>query len=237
MSKSILKRIVYPIVYTVLSLGIVIAACFTFSSVYFESVFVDGSSMEPTLKGTEGVEGGANFGFTDNSSVTKKHLKRFDIITTYYPFSSEDYDLPYVKGSKLKDTAYYKIKRVIALPGDTFKIENNELYFKNEGRWLAPVNFDSYGIKRLLGIDGDYKDVKETTLKDDEYWVMGDNWTFGGSKDSATMIGADKWNGPIYYENIIGKLIAIEGVCTIVTKNGKRECTNRVYFKNKIYFK
>ena len=156
MSKSILKRIVYPIVYTVLSLGIVIAACFTFNSVYFESVFVDGSSMEPTLKGTEGVEGGANFGFTDNSSVTKKHLKRFDIITTYYPFSSEDYDLPYVKGSKLKDTAYYKIKRVIALPGDTFKIENNELYFKNEGRWLAPVNFDSYGIKRLLGIDGDY---------------------------------------------------------------------------------
>ena len=232
MKKSVLKKIVWPIIYMALSLGVVVAVCFSFRSMYFESVFVDGSSMEPTLKGEPGVEHGAHFGFTDNSKKTISKLERFDIITTYYPFSSEDYDLPFSKGSKLKSTAYYKIKRVIALPGDTFKIEENNLYLKNDNTWnLIPMDFERKTE------DYFYKDVKETTLADDEYWVMGDNWTSGGSRDSGTLIGDNKWNGPIYRENIIGKLIAIEGECTLVNKNGKNECTNKVYYKERIYFK
>lgn len=235
MKKSLLKKIIWPIIYMALSLGVIVAACFSFRSIYFESVYVDGSSMEPTLKGEEGVEGGANFGFTDNSKSAIKGLKRFDIVTTYYPFSSEDYDLPYVKGSKHKNTAYYKIKRVIALPGETFKIENNELFVKQDNSWSEAISFENAGIIRMTE---EYysKDVKETTLNDDEYWVMGDNWTYGGSRDSGTMIGDNKWNGPVYRENLIGKLIAIEGTCTLVKKDGVTQCTNRIYYKQKIYF-
>ena len=236
MNKSLLRKIGWPSLYMVLAIGVVVAACFSFRSMYFESVFVDGSSMEPTLKGAEGVPGGAHFGFTDNSKRTLNNLKRFDIVTTYYPFSSEDYDLPYVKGSKHKENAYYKIKRVIALPGDTFKIENNELYFKEGNQWQDAINFSDFGIERKLE-QYFYKDVTETTLADDEYWVMGDNWTSGGSRDSGTMIGADKWNGPVYRENLIVKLSAIEGECTLVRNGNKNECVDRVYYKNRIYFK
>ena len=236
MKKSLLKKILWPVIYMTLSIGVIVAACFSFRSMYFESVYVDGSSMEPTLKGTELIENGANFGFTDNSKTTLKNLKRFDIVTTYYPFSSEDYNLPYTKGSNPKSSAYYKIKRIIALPGDTFKIENNNLYFKLGNTWSDAVNFEEKGIRRLTE-EYYYKDVKETTLGSDEYWVMGDNWTLGGSKDSGTQIGADKWNGPVYRENLIGKLIAIEGECTLINKDGKIECVNKVYYKERIYFK
>lgn len=237
MKKTTLQKILWPTIYMGVTIGVIVAACFTFKSYYFESVFVDGSSMEPTLKGTEGVKGGAHFGFTDNARATIKNLKRFDIVTTYYPFSSDDYDLPYVKGSKIKNTAYYKIKRIMALPGDTFKIENNDLYFKENDKWSDKIDFESLGIERKLE-DYFYKDVSETTLKDDEYWVMGDNWTLGGSRDSGTLIGDEKWNGPVYRENLIGKLIAIEGECTLIkNENGENICTDKVYYKDRIYFK
>ena len=46
-----------------------------------------------------------------------------------YPFEDKDYDQPYVKGSEPKEGAFHKIKRVIAVPGDTFQIINNNIYY------------------------------------------------------------------------------------------------------------
>ena len=53
-----------------------------------------------------------------------------------------------------------------------------------------------------------YKDF-EFTLNDGEYWVMGDNYS----------ASSDCFNhkAPIYYQNIVGVLISIEGTCKIVS--------------------
>lgn len=230
MKKSIISKILWPIIYMTLIVG----ACISTTAIvlrnnYYENVFVDGDSMLPTLKGKVYEEDGADFGVTDNRTITKKKLKRFDIVTTYYPFSTEDYDYAtsYKKGeSKLKNTAYYKIKRLIALPGETFKIEFNELYVKQDNNW-EHIEF-TFQRKFEDGEFPNYRDVKETTLKDDEYWVMGDNWTVNGSKDCANQSG-DKYNGPIYFENLIGKLIHIDGTCTLVYENGQLKCTNKKF--------
>ena len=234
MKKTILSKILWPIIYMTLAIGLCISVTVVvFKNNYYENVFVEGGSMYPTLKkGEVGVVDGTDYGVTDNRTITKKKLKRFDIVTTYYPFSSEDYDFTYeyVKGeSKLKDSAYYKIKRLIALPGETFKIDFNELYILENDNWIH-IEFP---FERALQ-ENNYRDVKETTLKEDEYWVMGDNWYIGQSRDSANQFG-DKYNGPVYYENLIGKLISIDGVCTLVNENGKLKCINRHPHK-KIYF-
>ncbi len=44
-------------------------------------VYVDGSSMSPTLNGG----GKTEFGIVDTHSSAINNINRFDIITTYYP--------------------------------------------------------------------------------------------------------------------------------------------------------
>ena len=56
-----------------------------------------------------------------------------------------------------------------------------------------------------------YKDF-EYELGEDEYWVMGDNYC-----SSFDCFSPDN-KSPIYYDNIVGVLIAIEGTCKIVDK-------------------
>ena len=233
MNKSLLSKIIWPLIYLAATIAICISiTVVVFKNHYYENVFVDGRSMNPTLKGEIGVVDGAHFGYTDNRDMTKKRLERFDIITTYYPFSSEDYELPYIKGeSKIKKDAYYKIKRLIALPGETFKIEDNNLFILSNDSWEEIAFTYERATEEFY-----YKDVPETTLSEDEYWVMGDNWTLNGSKDCATRQSFDTFNGPIYYENIIGKLVAIEGECTLEIVNGVVVCENKHYYKNKIYY-
>lgn len=84
-----------------------------------------------------------------------------------------------------KDDAEIIIKRVIGLPGETIEIKNKKIYINDK-----EIN-DNYGY-------GETSDYKKITLKDDEYFILGDNRLI--SKDS-------RYFGPIKEKEIIGKAI------------------------------
>ena len=71
------------------------------------------------------------------------------------------------------------------MPGETISIKNNKVYI------------DDHKIKDDYAV-GDTENVEEITLKDNEYFVLGDNREV--SKDSRVI-------GPIKKENIKGKAI------------------------------
>ena len=179
---------------------LVIAICFVgalvFHSYYYESVYVHGPSMNPTLRG--GMEKGdtADFGIVDTHRAAINHIKRFDIISTYYP---EDYI-----GDKLSVAASKKIKRVIGMPGDTFIIKDGLLSVKEGDEFVnVPYKFKVSSVTTV-------KDTTDPlTLSDDEYWVLGDNRT--NSTDSFHV-------GKIKKKYIAGVLVAIEGQAELAEK-------------------
>ena len=176
-----------------------------FHSYYYDPVYISGSSMSPTLVGanenavydehpdSESLK--ADFGIVDSHQSALKHIKRFDIVSTYFPIEKD-----YNADGTVKKDAERKIKRIIALPNETFKIKDGLLYvLKGESFELIPYTFNTLP-DASIGYTG--KDVKEKTLGANEYWVLGDNREY--SHDSASV-------GPIYYNNICGVLVAIEG--------------------------
>ncbi|MGM9873977.1 MAG: signal peptidase I [Bacilli bacterium] len=177
-------------------------SCSIFHRNYFLSIYVDGSSMYPTLNNSND-RSRYDFGIVDPHQSAINKIKRFDIITTYYPWDNLDYNLPYNRGDKVKDSAEYKIKRVIALPNETFKIENNDLYvLNNESNEFEYINipFERNGVDtHRFSTDG------TIVLNENEYWVMGDNWI-----NSLDCLDS---NSPVYKENLVGVLVAIEGTC------------------------
>lgn len=182
-----------------LLLAVCLSGALIFHSYYYELIYVSGTSMSPTLNGTEDDASGSlvDFGIVDAHKSALDHIKRFDIVSTYYP-DPTDYD---AQGNLYKN-AKKKIKRVVALPGETFKVEKGKIYVLNGSEFeLQPATF-----KTLPSQDEDYtgKDtIAPITLGEDEYWVLGDNRK--ASRDCAFL------GKPIKYENLFGVLVAIEG--------------------------
>lgn len=79
------------------------------------------------------------------------------------------------------------IKRLVALPGDTIKIEEGKVYVNGELREKDP-----YTHVNLYDLSDN--STYEYTLKDDEYFVLGDNR--GNSEDSRSY-------GPVSKEDIL----------------------------------
>lgn len=79
------------------------------------------------------------------------------------------------------------IKRLVALPGDTIKIEDGKVYVNGELR-----ENDPYTDVNLYDLTD--KGPYEYTLKEDEYFVLGDNR--GNSQDSRSY-------GPVSKESIL----------------------------------
>ena len=186
------------------------AICFSgaliFHSYYYELIYVSGTSMAPTLNGTENDSTGSlvDFGIVDAHKSALEHIKRFSIVSTYYP-DVTDYDT----NGNLLSNAKKKIKRVVALPGETFKIEKGQVYVLNGTEFeLKPASFKT-NPSAEAGYQG--KDtIAPITLADDEYWVLGDNRQ--ASRDCATL------GKPIKYENLFGVLVAIEGKGSLYIK-------------------
>ena len=86
-----------------------------------------------------------------------------------------------------------------------------------------------------IGKINDY-DGYQYDCKDDEYWVMGDNYAASSDCFSKRL--------PIYKDNIVGVLIAIEGQCKISQKHVSEDdgthisatCTNRKRYAWPKYF-
>ena len=82
----------------------------------------------------------------------------------------ERYDI--IAYKKLDSDAYYDIKRVVGLPDETIKIENGNIYIN--GEVLSDYPIDTRIMNAGL--------AAEITLKDGEYFVLGDN--VNNSEDS-----------------------------------------------------
>lgn len=106
---------------------------------------IDGDSMQTNYYNKESV-------IVEKISYHFNQLDRFDVIT-FYPFGKEN-----------KEDHY--IKRIIGLPGETVQIIGSDIYI-NEERLE-----ESYGKDpiRYAGIAED-----PITLKEEEYFVLGDN--------------------------------------------------------------
>lgn len=203
MKNKKLKAILSVIGYFLLVVAICVGAGFIFHAQYYDLIYVSGISMSPTLNGDENEQAGSvvDFGIMDTHKSALKHIKRFSIVSTYFP-DEIDYNL--VTG-ELRSNAKQKIKRIIAMPGESFRIEDSKLYVNGE--------YIPYTFKINAGSNINAKDVnhEETPLGEDEYWVLGDNRA--NSRDSGFL------NLAVKKENLIGVLVAIEGRAELKVKN------------------
>lgn len=201
MKNKKLKAILSITGYFLLVVAICFSAALVFHSTYYELIYVSGNSMSPTLNGSESEKAGSvvDFGIIDTHKVAIKNIKRFSIVSTYY---SDDYSL----SGRLIPNAKQKIKRIVAMPGETFKIEDSKLYVLKDGEFeYIPYTFS------INPSEGDTsKDIAYMELKEDEYWVLGDNRI--NSRDCGTL------NEPVKKEYLIGVLVAIEGKAELKLK-------------------
>lgn len=110
-----------------------------------QRIIVDGPSMEPTLKDGENL-------MIEKLSVAFNNLKRFDVIV-FYPTGKTEEE--------------YYIKRIIGMPGETVQILDGRILINGE------ILEEAYGKDDIISYAGSA--AAPITLKDDEYFVLGDN--------------------------------------------------------------
>lgn len=128
---------------------------------------VSGSSMFPTFKDNQ-------YLIVDQISYRFEEPKRGDIVIFRYPL----------------DPSKFFIKRVIGLPNEKVSIKNGMVTVVDENGEVISLD------EPYLDIERESKDSEEISLKDDEYFVLGDNRI--ASSDSRS------W-GVLPRKNIIGK--------------------------------
>lgn len=112
-----------------------------------------------------------------------KKIRRGDIVSNAVTF----FGVTVERGSS--EDPLIIIKRVIALPGETIRIEENKVYINNE---LLSEPYAYYS--------GKSDDNLVMTLGEDEYFIMGDNRLDSGDSRN--------W-GPFNIENITGVALII----------------------------
>lgn len=152
---------------TVVFLIIVVALSLLFVKFVAQRTLVDGRSMNNTLQDRDNV-------IVDKITYRFKDPERFDIVV--FPYD--------------KDNNY--IKRIIAMPGETIRIdEQGAIYINGE------ILFENYGAETILDPG---RAIEEIQMGEDEYFVMGDNRN--NSKDSRNPLV-----GNITRDRLIGRAI------------------------------
>lgn len=161
--KSILKEILSTSIY----LLVVLLITYLIVNFVGQRTEVVGSSMESTLSDGDNL-------IVDKITYRFKNPERYDIIV--FPFQYE------------KNTYY--IKRIIGLPGETVRIDDNGVIYIND------KELTEYYGREIIADPGIARD--EITLGRDEYFVMGDNRN--NSTDSR-----DPSVGNIHKKDILGR--------------------------------
>lgn len=179
-----------------LVLVIILATLALYKNVNYSPLVVVGTSMYPTLNSGE-------FGYSNKTNSAKKNIKRGQIIL-FHPFENQD--------------AIY-IKRVIAIPNDTFYLDSQTGDITINGE-LFNQDFLPEGTKEKTCTAGRtyYYADQDVTLKDDEYFVLGDNRYV--SYDSAHGIGLVK------QDRIVSVLSAIVAKCDLSNLDSNRDSSS-----------
>ncbi|MBQ8413283.1 MAG: signal peptidase I [Lachnospiraceae bacterium] len=162
---NIVKELLSLIVY----IGIVVLLCYFIINFVGCRSRVDGSSMEPTLTDGDNL-------WVDKLSYVFGEPERFDVIIFNYD----------------EDTTY--VKRIIGLPGETVRIDQNGNIYINE-----QLLKENYGKEVILESNLG-RSNQPILLGEGEYFVLGDNRN--NSSDS-------RWAdvGNVQEEDIIGKVV------------------------------
>ena len=244
------QMIFYPTLYFAMAVAMVFTGCFIFQRNYYINVYVSGSSMSPTLIG--GGEWGRNhYGISDNHRRTLSNLKRFDVVVTYYPSSwgssDESYKIKRVWGfpnetitMSFEDETYnFKVTKdeKVTYTVDA-KVSDKTYSFNNVSNTYRVATFNTeYRTFDTRVLRTAYMDNPSSinyerksfsvTLKENEYFLMGDNWT--GSSDSYSNMGSSQ---RITFDLLQGKVIAIQGTAKVVNN----ELTDKQKTKDRYYF-
>lgn len=132
--------------------------------------YVNGASMEPNFYNHE-------YLIIDEISYRFGKPTRGNVVVFRYPF----------------DHSQYFIKRIIGLPGETIKIKEGEIYIYNQDQLEGAALNENYLLPAMKTL-GDV----EVVLKQDEYYVLGDNRT--ASLDSRAF-------GVVKRQDIIGRTL------------------------------
>lgn len=163
-----MKKLLYDLLDIGKTVITVLILAFLIRTFLFQPFVVEGQSMEPNFFNEE-------YLLVNRMTYRIGDPQRGDVIVFQAP-SNPEYDY---------------IKRVIGLPGETVKVEDNNIYINNE---LLDENYTNQTNSTIFEDTKNYK--LEVTLDDDEYFVLGDNRDH--SSDSRD------W-GTLPKNNIIGK--------------------------------
>ena len=106
---------------------------------------VSGSSMFPTFKNSD-------YLIIDEISYRLKNPERYDVIIFRYP----------------NDTTKFFIKRIMGLPGETIDIKGKDVSITNK------ENPNGFKLNQSF-INNEMNSEEHSVLKDNEYYVLGDN--------------------------------------------------------------
>ena len=169
-----------------LFIGGVVIAAYLINTFVFQSYYVDGTSMTPTLQNDDRL-------IIDKVERTWAGLQGRPYIPERGQIIVLDSSIVGVSGREEQ-----LIKRVIGLPGDTVIVKDGTVKIKNKS------NPDGFDVGKQLGLNLAPTFVAapiETTIPDGEVYVMGDNRVENGSYDSRAF-------GPIESNKIVGRLWA-----------------------------
>lgn len=170
----------------VLFIGGVFVAAMLINQFIFQSYYVDGTSMTPTLHNNDRL-------------IIDKFSKTLTTIQSK-PYIPERGQVVVLDSSLLDQNGNNEqlIKRVIGLPGDIIDIKDGVVTIKNSG------HPDGFNVDTSLGLKlaPTYSATStEITVPKDNIFVMGDNRAPNGSFDSRSF-------GPIDSKKIQGRLLA-----------------------------
>lgn len=170
------------LILTLLVLSMILVSCENNDTLELK---VRGESMENTLRNGDKV-------LVD---IDEMEILRYDIIA----FTPHD---AYDSTRSIERQEYY-IKRIYGLPGETIYLKNNSIFINGEKIEDSYANgaIDENEIE--LGTE-----EKPYTLKEDEYYVLGDNRPVSlDSRFLPTGGHAEEAPGPVKQERIIGKVV------------------------------
>ena len=173
------KTVGQEILSWVLTLLAAVAIAGTVRYFVFEPVRVDGHSMDTTLADKEVM-------LVTKPEVLLGRLKHGDVVVVRFPdrFTETKIRLGAPIDISLSNHTLF-VKRLVGLPGDVIAVQGGHLYLNDQPVDEPYVDADKFGGR----------DFARYTLKEDEYFVMGDNRA--NSNDSRSV-------GPLSYDMIVG---------------------------------